>query len=53
MLIYVSFVLNLYLGILHHMYTKRAKYHKEGQAEESPIKKDIDVTTNNFTFAAK
>ena len=31
MLIYVSIALHVYLTMLHHMYTKRAKFHKEGE----------------------
>jgi hypothetical protein len=38
MLIYVSIALHIHLALLHHMYVKRGKYHKEGQ-EETTFKK--------------
>ncbi len=49
MLIYVSFILNLYLGILHYMYTKSAKYHKESEVDvPMSAKKNIDTNETNF-----
>lgn len=53
MLIYVSIALNLYLGLLHHMYTKRGKYHKEGTAAELDVKKDIDSTPSTIRYDVK
>jgi hypothetical protein len=52
MLIYVSITLNVHLALLHYMYVKRAKYHKEGQ-EETTMKKQIDATPSNFLFGIK
>ena len=52
LLIYVSIILNIYLGILHHMYTKRGKYHKEGQIESTSTK-NVDATPNNFLYGIK
>lgn len=44
MLIYVSVALNLYLGMLHHMYTKRGKYYKDGTLTEAAVKKVVGET---------
>lgn len=52
MLIYVSIALHVQLALLHHMYVKRGKYHKEG-TEETTTKKAIDATSNNFLFGIK
>ncbi len=52
MLIYVSIALHVQLALLHHIYVKRGKYHKEGM-EETTTKKEIDPTTSNFLFGIK
>jgi hypothetical protein len=35
------------------MYTKRAKYHKTGEVDETTSKKNIDATPSNFLFGIK
>lgn len=48
MLIYTSVVLNIYLGMVHHMYTKREKYYRCDEKicdpNEPGHKKRVEVT---------
>lgn len=57
MLIYVSVALNLYLGLLHHMYTKRGKYYKDvtAVAAEKAVEKDVasPTTTSGIRYDVK